>query len=148
MKPRQVMWGRAGPASQRHGLLLVRAWQYYSPLLWSVSFTQSLACSLHCVKCKRRHSLLQGIFLPQGSNLGLRHCRQIPYLLSHQGSPIKHHRECKPATKITEHTITHHDRESLLTGSLPSSLQQDSGCLWATATLVALPLKLTDVHSD
>ena len=32
--------------------------------------------------------LLQGIFLTQGSNLGLSHCRQILYCLSHQGSPI------------------------------------------------------------
>ena len=34
-----------------------------------------------------RHSLLQGIFLTQGSNTGLQHCRQILYHLSHQGSP-------------------------------------------------------------
>ena len=33
------------------------------------------------------HSLLQGIFLTQKSNLGLPHCRQILYHLSHQGSP-------------------------------------------------------------
>ena len=33
------------------------------------------------------HSLLQGIFLTQESNLGLQHCRQILYHLSHQGSP-------------------------------------------------------------
>ena len=33
------------------------------------------------------HSLLQGIFLSQGSNLGLLHCRQILYQVSHQGSP-------------------------------------------------------------
>ena len=32
------------------------------------------------------HFLLQGIFLTQGSNLGLPHCRQTLYLLSHQGS--------------------------------------------------------------
>ena len=32
------------------------------------------------------HSLLQGIFLTQGLNLGLLHCRQILYHLSHQGS--------------------------------------------------------------
>ena len=31
--------------------------------------------------------LLQGIFLTQGSNPGLLHCRQTLYLLSHQGSP-------------------------------------------------------------
>ena len=33
------------------------------------------------------HALLQGIFLTQGLNPGLPHCRQILYLLSHQGSP-------------------------------------------------------------
>ena len=33
------------------------------------------------------HSLLQGIFLTQGSNMGLLHCRQVIYQLSHQGSP-------------------------------------------------------------
>ena len=36
------------------------------------------------------HSLLQGIFRTQGSNLGLSHCRQILYHLSHQGSPGMH----------------------------------------------------------
>ena len=34
------------------------------------------------------HSLLQGIFLTQGSNPYLLHCRQILYLLSHWGSPF------------------------------------------------------------
>ena len=33
------------------------------------------------------HSLLQGIFLTQGQNLGLSHCWQILYGLSHHGSP-------------------------------------------------------------
>ena len=32
-------------------------------------------------------SLLQGIFLTQGSNPGLPHCRWILYQLSHKGSP-------------------------------------------------------------
>ena len=32
------------------------------------------------------HSLLHGIFLTQGSNPGLPHCRQILYQLSHKGS--------------------------------------------------------------
>ena len=32
--------------------------------------------------------LLQGIFLTQGSNPGLQHCRHILYQLSHKGSPI------------------------------------------------------------
>ena len=33
-------------------------------------------------------SLLQGIFLTQGSKPGLLHCRQILYQLSHKGSPF------------------------------------------------------------
>ena len=33
------------------------------------------------------HSLLQGIFLTQGLNRGLLHCRQILYHLSHERSP-------------------------------------------------------------
>ena len=33
------------------------------------------------------HSLLQAIFLPQGSNPGLLHCRRVLYHLSHKGSP-------------------------------------------------------------
>ena len=33
------------------------------------------------------HFLLQGIFLTQGSNPGLPHCRQILYQLNHKGSP-------------------------------------------------------------
>ena len=32
------------------------------------------------------HFLLLGIFPTQGSNLGLPHCRQMPYCLSYQGS--------------------------------------------------------------
>ena len=32
------------------------------------------------------HFLLQGIFLAQGLNLGLLHCRQIFYQLSYEGS--------------------------------------------------------------
>ena len=35
------------------------------------------------------HFLLQGIFLTQGSNLGLLYCRQILPCLSHQGRPEK-----------------------------------------------------------
>ena len=33
------------------------------------------------------HALLQGIFPTQGWNLGLPHCKQILYCLSHHGSP-------------------------------------------------------------
>ena len=35
------------------------------------------------------HFLLQGIFPTWGSKLGLTHCRQMLYHLSHQGSPTK-----------------------------------------------------------
>ena len=34
------------------------------------------------------NSTLQGIFPTQGLNLGLLHCRQILYHLSHQGNPL------------------------------------------------------------
>ena len=43
------------------------------------------------------HALLQGIFLTQGSNLGLLHCRWILYGLSHLRSPI--HEETKQNRK-------------------------------------------------
>ena len=44
--------------------------------------------------------LLQGIFLTQGSKLGLPHCRQTLYCLSHQGSS----HECESWTiKKAEH---------------------------------------------
>ena len=39
------------------------------------------------------HFLLQEIFLIQGLNLGLLHCRQMLYHLSHQESPLKEKRE-------------------------------------------------------
>ena len=41
------------------------------------------------------HSLLHGIFLTQGSNLGLLHCRQILYHLSLQGSPNFYRMLCR-----------------------------------------------------
>ena len=33
-------------------------------------------------------TFLQGIFLTQGSNMGLLHCRQILYLLNYKGSSL------------------------------------------------------------
>ena len=41
------------------------------------------------------HFFFQGIFLTQGSNLGLLHCRQILYWLGHQGSPMDSEGELK-----------------------------------------------------
>ena len=42
------------------------------------------------------YSLLPGIFLTQGWNLGLLHCRQILYCLSRQGSPKSMIEHVKP----------------------------------------------------
>ena len=66
------------PGSSVHGILQARI------LEWKKKNT-GVGC----------HSLLQGLFLTQGSNPGLLHCKQILYCLSHQGSPpylreIKH----------------------------------------------------------
>ena len=54
------------------------------------------------------HFLLQGIFLIQGLNPALLHCRQILYLLSYQGSP----------GMITPRTITPHIRAQPARSSL------------------------------
>ena len=43
------------------------------------------------------HFLLQGIFLTQGSNPGLLHCRQMIYWLSYEGSPFWHYPVIKHA---------------------------------------------------
>ena len=47
------------------------------------------------------HSLLQGIFPIQESNMGLLHCRWIPYHVSHQGSPKDHPRDHPKKINIT-----------------------------------------------
>ena len=47
--------------------------------------------------------LLQGIFLTQGSNSGLPHCRQMLYHLSHQGSPFKRQNMISNHTGIIIH---------------------------------------------
>ena len=48
---------------------------------WLVSFKH------YSNRWNRSHSLLQGIFPTQGSNLGVLHCRWFLYQLSHQESP-------------------------------------------------------------
>ena len=55
---------------------------------WTVAQGPSLVPGDSPVKSTgvRCHALLQGIFPTQGLNLGLPHCRQILYRLSHQGS--------------------------------------------------------------
>ena len=52
---------------------------YQAPL--SVGFSMGFFIGVGC------HFLLQGIFLTQGLNLGLQHCRRMLYPLIPQGSP-------------------------------------------------------------
>ena len=71
--------------------------------------------------------LLQGIFLTQGSNLGLPHCKQILYYLSHEGS-----RSFCPLTSIKLCSLgTSHPICSLLLfySFLVSSLASPTKCL-------------------
>ena len=91
---------------------------FETQLLHQVSFSMSQSCLTLChpipwtiVACQApqsmgspgkntgvgSHSLLQEIFLTQGSNSGLLHCRQFLYHLSHQGSPFKVNNECQDA---------------------------------------------------
>ena len=73
--------------------LLSRARLFATP--WTVACTKLLhpwdfpgkSTGVDC------HFLLHGIFLTQGSNPGLLHCRQTLYHLSHQGSPDKSARQ-------------------------------------------------------
>ena len=50
------------------------------------------------------HSLLQGIFLTQGLNVGLPHCRQILYHLSNQGSPQRGKKAMCLFSLVSHHT--------------------------------------------
>ena len=58
------------------------------------------------------HSLLQGIFPTQGSNLSLLHCRQSLYHRSQQGSPVSFN-----FGDLTWRFFAFHDRDSLGTAS-------------------------------
>ena len=59
---------------------------------WTIAYQAPLSMEFPrkniAVSC---HFLIQGTFPNQGSNLGLFHCRQILYQLSHQGSPENNH---------------------------------------------------------
>ena len=63
--------------------------------VWLVATPWTIACSLLCSWNSLgknfevgSHSLHQGIFMTQGLNLRLLHCRQILYRLSYQGMPM------------------------------------------------------------
>ena len=80
------------------------------------------------------HSLLQGVFLSQGSNPCLLHCRQILYQLRHRGSPCakdgaKYFMYIKPLTITTtiwgRYYYHHHFIEDLI--KLLKAMQVVSG---------------------
>ena len=58
--------------------LFVIPWTVACQAPLSMEFSRQVGC----------HPLLQGIFLTQGPNSGLLHCRQILCRLSHQGSQV------------------------------------------------------------
>ena len=62
-----------------------------SLLLWKVGSLPLAPPGKPCLQARilgvGSHALLQGIFPTQELNLGLAHCRQIRYCLSHKGSP-------------------------------------------------------------
>ena len=92
------------PALQADSLLFEEAlclsWMYLCVLVPQLCLTlcNSMDCSPPGSSVQRsfpgkttgvgHHSLLQRIFLTQGSNPGLPHCRQILDHLSHCGSPL------------------------------------------------------------
>ena len=70
----------------------VSKWSLLCPILCNPMDSNQLSSSIHEDSLVKNtgvgcHALLQGIFPTQGLNLGLPHCRQILYKLSHKGSP-------------------------------------------------------------
>ena len=74
-------------------------------------------------------SFLQGIFPTQGSNLGLPHCRQILYSLSHQGSPWTLQRVAIPSPADLRNPGIEPGSPALQADSLPAELQRKSPIL-------------------
>ena len=66
--------------------LFVTPWTVAYQVPLSMEFPRDFPGKSTGVIC---HFLLQGIFPTQGSNPGLRHCRQTLYCLSHQGRSWK-----------------------------------------------------------
>ena len=68
------------------------------------------------------HSLLQGIFMAQGSNPSLLHCRQILDHLSHQGSPLCNKIPSKSPAYFDKHVLSQHKLRG-------SGIQAGLGCV-------------------
>ena len=76
--------------------LLSRVWLFVTP--WTIQSMDSPGQNTGVGSL----FLLQGIFPTWGLNLGLPHCRQILYQLSHKGSPILK-KNCLLFCPLTEH---------------------------------------------
>ena len=85
-RPRGLVWGGRREEGSGWRTRVYRWWIHVD--IWQNQY--------NIVKLKKKnntgvgcHFLLQGIFLTQGLNPGLLHCRQILFHLSHQGSTTK-----------------------------------------------------------
>ena len=74
------------------------------------------------------HSLLQGIFLTQGQNQGLLHCRRILDYLSHQGKPGK-------SVGKSRFMLEKPDKHTLARWSTPASTVTSRIMAWITDTI-------------
>ena len=68
------------------------------------------------------HALLQGVFLTQGSNPGLLHCRQILCHLSHQGSQEHCSGQLSPSPGELPNPGVELESPALQADSLPAEL--------------------------
>ena len=94
-----TLWAVSKLASPGQSAQSLVSWGYYAVLSRSVTTDSLQSRELYPTRlpCPRDspgentgvsfHVLLQGIFVTQGLNLGLPHCRWILYQLSRQGSP-------------------------------------------------------------
>ena len=76
-------------------------------------------------------SLLQDIFPTQGLNPGLLHCRQILYLLRHQGSPTNHWAKCYRGT-VSPKTHNNAKRSYSCTCHITNKKQRGQGFPWGS----------------
>ena len=72
------------------------------PIYWSLPGSSVHGDSLGKNSGVGSHALLQGIFQPRDRTLGLLHCREILYHLSHQGSPWFYLYEVSKVVKLIE----------------------------------------------
>ena len=72
------------------------------PTPWTIACQAPLSMGFSRQEYWSGLPFLQGIFLTQGSNLGVQNCREILYCLSHQGSPVFH----AAAAKLLQSCLT------------------------------------------